>query len=403
MPRFRPGSPRPFARPNRDWLPSSSSVAQGHESSIAFNRRYHMKDGTVGWNPGKGNPHILKPAGTIDPDVPVLFFETPGKKPVATYVNYAVHLDNIGEPLISADMPATLSRCLADFKGPEMVTLFTAGCCGDVNHIDVHWSEPQRGFGNPARMGVILAGEVLRTWPRLTRVEPVRLRIKSATVSLPLAELKDDDVEKARATVARMSGEASRRPAFMEMVQAFKVLDVAERNGKPHDVEVQVIALGKEVAWVSLPGEIFTELGLAIKQDSPFPCTIIAELANGLVGYIPSRRAYAQGNYEVVERPLRPRIGRAAGRRGSEDVEKNACSGARGCNPGRRHRADGGALGASPPALNGLSRFRNGQAVVFGRWSSTRRGAYHPDKVQIVREHGYSARATCLLRDGCSL
>ena len=149
--------------------------AQGHESSIAFNRRYHMKDGTVGWNPGKGNPLILKPAGTIDPDVPVLFFETPGKKPVATYVNYAVHLDNIGEQLISADMPATLSRCLGDFKDQEMVTLFTAGCCGDVNHVDVHWSEPQRGFGNPARMGVILAGEVLRTWPRLTRVEPVRL------------------------------------------------------------------------------------------------------------------------------------------------------------------------------------------------------------------------------------
>ena len=57
----------------------------------------------------------------------------------------------------------------------------------------------------------------------------------------------------------------------MEMVQAFKVLDVAARNGKPHEVEVQVIALGKEVAWVSLPGEVFTELGLAIKQDSPFP------------------------------------------------------------------------------------------------------------------------------------
>jgi neutral ceramidase len=63
---------------------------------------------------------------------------------------------------------------------------------------------------------------------------------------------------------------------------------------------VQVIALGNEVAWVSLPGEIFTELGLAIKLDSPFPHTIIAELANGSIGYIPSRRAYEQGNYEVV-------------------------------------------------------------------------------------------------------
>ena len=285
--------------------PVRLSFARGAETAIAFNRRYHMKDGSVGWNPGKGNPLILKPAGTIDPDVPVLFFETLDRKPVATYVNYAVHLDNIGEPLISADMPATLSRCLADWKGPEMVTLFTAGCCGDINHIDVNWSEPQRGFANPARMGIILSGAVLRVWPGLTPVEAAGLRIRSAQVSLPLAAIESEDVAKARATVARMSGEAATRPAFMELVQAFKVLDVAERNGKPLEVEVQAIAVGKEVAWVSLPGEVFTELGLGIKLDSPFRCTVIAELGNGLVGYIPSRRAYAQGNYEVVMRPLR--------------------------------------------------------------------------------------------------
>jgi hypothetical protein len=280
--------------------PVTVLTARGRETSIAFNRRFHMKDGTVGWNPGKGNPNIVKAAGTIDPDVPVIYFETDDHKPVATYVNYAVHLDNIGAPVISADMPATLSRCLADFKGPELITVFTAGCCGDVNHIDVHWKEAQRGFGNPARMGTILAGEVLRTWPRLTSFESAPLRVKSTTVSLPLPELMAGEVEKAQAIVARMNGEAARKPAFMEMVWAFKVLDVSARNGKPHDVEVQAIALGKEVAWVSLPGEIFTELGLAIKQDSPFPCTIVAELANGLVGYIPSRGAYPQGNYEVV-------------------------------------------------------------------------------------------------------
>src|SRR5205823_12547334 len=71
-------------------------------------------------------------------------------------------------------------------------------------------------------------------------------------------------------------------------------------KGKPHEAEVQVVALGRDVAWVSLPGEIFVELGLALKQDSPFPHPIIAELANGSVGYVPSRRAYSQGNYEVV-------------------------------------------------------------------------------------------------------
>ena len=77
-------------------------------------------------------------------------------------------------------------------------------------------------------------------------------------------------------------------------------LDVVGRKGKPWEVEVQVIAVGDDTAWVSLPGEIFVELGLRIKQDSPFRNTIIAELANGSIGYVPSRRAYAQGNYEVV-------------------------------------------------------------------------------------------------------
>ena len=211
--------------------PVTISTARGRESSIAFNRRFHMKDGTVGWNPGKGNPAIVKPAGTIDPDVPVVFFETADHKPVATYVNYAVHLDNIGEPLISADMPATLSRCLADFKGPEMVTLFTAGCCGDVNHIDVNWKEPQRGFGNPARMGTILAGEALRTWPRLASVETNPLRIKSTTVSLPLRRAQERRCRESPRngrSHERRGIEAARRS--WRLVEAFKVLDVAGKG-----------------------------------------------------------------------------------------------------------------------------------------------------------------------------
>ena len=87
---------------------------------------------------------------------------------------------------------------------------------------------------------------------------------------------------------------------FLEQVKAYQALDVAGRDGKPWEVEVQVVALGDEVAWVSLPGEIFVELGLAVKKASPFRYTLIAELANGSVGYVPDRPAYAQGNYEVV-------------------------------------------------------------------------------------------------------
>ncbi len=84
----------------------------------------------------------------------------------------------------------------------------------------------------------------------------------------------------------------------MKLVRSLRVQEVAARGGKPYRVEVQVIALGKDVAWVSLPGEIFVELGLAIKKRSPFPHTFLVELANESVGYVPDRRSYAEGNYE---------------------------------------------------------------------------------------------------------
>ena len=281
--------------------PARVAAGHGEESAISFNRRFHMTDGSVGWNPGKLNPKILKPAGTIDPDVAVVYFEADDRSrtPLATYVNHAVHLDNVGGMEFSADMPATIADLLGRFKGPGMVTFYTSGCCGDINHINVRWAEPQTGHANAARMGVILAAEILKTWPSL-KVEPAGdLRVNSAKVKLPLAKTTPEDVEAARAVVTRLNGK-DKPPAFLEQVRAFKVLDVEARQGEPIEVEVQVVALGDRIAWVSLPGEIFVELGLAIKQDSPYPHTIIAELANGAIGYIPSRRAYAQGNYEVV-------------------------------------------------------------------------------------------------------
>jgi hypothetical protein len=66
------------------------------------------------------------------------------------------------------------------------------------------------------------------------------------------------------------------------------------------EAEVQVIAVGRDVAFVGLPGEVFTELGLAIRARSPFAHTQVVSLANGHVGYVPDAKAWGEGNYEVV-------------------------------------------------------------------------------------------------------
>ena len=50
--------------------------AIGRESQLAFNRRFFMNDGTVGWNPGKLNTKIVREAGPTDDALPfVAFFD----------------------------------------------------------------------------------------------------------------------------------------------------------------------------------------------------------------------------------------------------------------------------------------------------------------------------------------
>jgi neutral ceramidase len=276
------------------------SAAIGYEDGLSFNRRYFMKDGTVAWNPGKLNTNIVRAAGPIDPDLGVLLIQTPdAKASIATYVNFAMHPDTVGGLQISADYPYTLSRFLSEYQGTEMLTVFANGACGNINHVDVKWKDPQKGHHEAARIGTILAANVLQAYKKAQPVSGL-LRARSEIVKLPLPIVSEAEIEEAR-RIARIPADAKTpQPKFLERVKAYKVLDVMARDGKPHEVEVQVIALGDEVAWVSLPGEIFTELGLAIKKASPFRCTFIAELANGSVGYIPNREAYAQGAYEVV-------------------------------------------------------------------------------------------------------
>jgi len=278
--------------------PARVSAAIGREESLAFNRRYFMKDGSVGWNPGKLNPNIVQPAGPTDPDVAVVYFETAESRPLATYVNFAMHLDTVGGQQFSADYPYTLATLLGKVKDLDMLTVFTIGTAGNINHINVKTRTPQKGHEEAARIGTVLAGEVLKTYTRLKLINASAPQVRSEIVKLALPEIKPGELEKARA-IAPKYGKPEAAP-FMDFVQAFKVIDVTAREGKPLEAEVQVITLGDQLAWVGLPGEIFVELGMAIKQASPFPYTIVAELANGSVGYVPNRKAYPEGAYEVV-------------------------------------------------------------------------------------------------------
>jgi len=179
-----------------------------------------------------------------------------------------------------------------------MLTLFGNGTCGNINHTDVGWVVRQSGPSEAARLGTILAAAVFKAYPRLQTLTPIgSIRVRSEIVKLPLLPFTPEQLERARLDVR--SARDNTRDGFMKLVRAHRTLDIAAREGKPQEVEMQVIALGRDVAWVAWPGEIFVELGLSVKAGSPFTHTYNVELANGAIGYIPNKPAYPEGNYEV--------------------------------------------------------------------------------------------------------
>ena len=77
-------------------------------------------------------------------------------------------------------------------------------------------------------------------------------------------------------------------------------------RGENLPIEIQAFRLNEDTAIVALPGELFVELGLAIKKASPFSTTLVFELAGDAPGYIPTLKAFREGSYETVNSRIQP-------------------------------------------------------------------------------------------------
>jgi hypothetical protein len=64
--------------------------------------------------------------------------------------------------------------------------------------------------------------------------------------------------------------------------------------------ELSAVHIAPEIGLVTSPAEPFMELGQAIRASSPFPLTLVAGYTNGMVGYLPTAAAHAEGGYEVT-------------------------------------------------------------------------------------------------------
>ncbi len=285
--------------------PVEITSGYAHEDRLSFNRRFHMKDGSVRFNPGELNPNIVRAAGPIDPQVGIVLLNPPNAEgPSAAIVSFAMHLDTVGGTEYSADYPKFVEDRLREAYGSEFTLLFGEGTCGDINHIDVKTADRR----SSTELGGMLAETVQRAieQPRLLSSAEPALAVRSVKVDAPLQKYSEGEIAQAREKLELIG---SRELGFLGQVEAYKIVDLQRRKGDAVTLEAQVFRLNHETAIITLPAEIFVELGLAIKAASPFKTTLVIELANDSLGYIPTKKAFAEGSYETVNSRVQPGSG----------------------------------------------------------------------------------------------
>lgn len=272
-------------------------IGSGREERATFNRRGLGSDGNIYMHSAAPEGvEILGVEGPIDPEVGVLFALNPGGRLLTAMVNYACHPTAVGhEYQASADFCGYLTATLARTREALGEVLFVNGTQANVGPVG-RYSPDRREYGyhRAEYIGSLVAAEASRV---ITLTEPhanVSVRATSEIVDLPIREIPTEQLE--------WAGRALRDPAapIREKVYAQELILLARDRQQSAVVpaEVQAIVVD-ETAFISMPVELFVEFGLEIKSRSPFPRTLIIGLANGVEGYIPTRRAFQNGGYET--------------------------------------------------------------------------------------------------------
>lgn len=215
----------------------------------------------------------------------VLYLETEEGTPCALLLNFTAHpVVAMLLPWVSADYPGAATVCVEEaLEGA--VCLFTNGAAGNVNSAQVATS-----FQDVEAIGQTLGRAALAEVSRLK--EGHSLAEIGTGVCSEVAVLDPGPCPSMAETDQAVAADPS--------CENLRIHRLARKLAEgPIRAEVQAMGLGP-LRWVSLPGEAFVETGLALKREG---ASFVVGYANGWVGYLPIRRAYDEGGYEVEVGP----------------------------------------------------------------------------------------------------
>lgn len=305
---------------------------KGH-SEMGINRDLPLASGRIVAGPN--------PDGISDQEVGVIRFDRMDGSPYICILNYACHPTVLGpeNKMISPDYPGSAKRAVEQATGATC--FFLQGAAGNMG--------PAEGFvGDVAiaeKLGKWLGLEAakvflsIRTSSTRKKLDSIiesgapltqyideaidqpeqRLRVLSQPVALPIRNPLPDVYEKADVRLAKWQAElqakhglagVDRERAELSQKIERELLRLDRKKiykaSPSQEIEMHVICIG-EIALLTMWGEPYCEIGIAVKKQSPFAQTVFACYLGGDPIYIGTPEMYLpQPPFEIENCPFAP-------------------------------------------------------------------------------------------------
>jgi neutral ceramidase len=256
----------------------------GEEKTVGANSRILLSDYGIWW--GGSMDDSLRHTGPFDPELPVLAFRGDDGKLRALLFNHSTHTIGTIKPGVrSASFYGLAAQELESQLG--CTVSFLEGASGSTHNITgVPPAEAVRRMKRAVNEALELAEP--QAVGRLVSIKrPFEFKVRTFDETT-------EDEKVARYVRKRMpSGADAILTVFRDMRAKLK-----SQQGQTRQTVLQVIAIG-DVAIVGVPAEYFTIFGVDIKRRSPFRHTVVTELANDWIGYLPNLEAHELGGYQT--------------------------------------------------------------------------------------------------------
>jgi neutral ceramidase len=278
------------------------------------------------------------PEGASDKALSVVEFVGQDNVPIGVYMNYAMHPINFYlSGAVSADYPGEAAKYVEELFDNKTVAVFSQGASGDQN--------PRLAFSPSFIMrSRQRLGEPQTVAPPAPPAEnSTQQGFSAAAAGSSRAAVPPENLEAYKKALARtgdyvvMLGQTIGTTAVRLMREEIQPVDTATiwggqerftcpgrerldtanparenvfpgyKDGPDVNLKVGLLRIG-DINFVTVNGEVYSKIGLKLKEAAPANKTIMVTLANGASnsGYIYSDDAYSHLSFQVIGSRLKP-------------------------------------------------------------------------------------------------